>query len=90
MPNIKFDTVLSRFQEIRLSLSLWYCCCSVTKSYPTLCDAMGCSTSGLPVPQHLPEFSQVHFHRLSDAIQPPHPLLPYRQFGQFYQNFKGM
>ena len=28
------------------------------------------------VPHHLPEFSQVHVHWISDAIQPPHPLLP--------------
>ena len=48
---------------------------SVTQSCPTLCDPMNCSTAGLPVHHHLPEFTQTHIHRVSDAIQPSHPLL---------------
>ena len=47
---------------------------SVTQSCPTLCDPMNCSTPGLPVHHQLPEFTQTHFHRVSDAIQPSHPL----------------
>ena len=39
-----------------------FCCCSVTKSYPTVCEPMDCSTPGLPVPHYLPEFAQVHVH----------------------------
>ena len=35
---------------------------------------MNRSTPGLPVHQQLPEFSQTHVHRVSDAIQPSHPL----------------
>ena len=35
---------------------------------------MDCSTPGLPVPQHLPEFAQLHFHCISDTVQPSHPL----------------
>ena len=31
---------------------------------------------GFPVPHHLPEFAQVHFHWINDAIQPSHPCLP--------------
>ena len=31
-----------------------HCCCSVTKSCPTLCDPMGCSTRGFPVLHYLP------------------------------------
>ena len=34
-----------------------------------------CSTSGLPVHHQLPERAQSHVHRVSDAIQPAHPLL---------------
>ena len=49
-------------------------CCSVTKSCPTLCDPMNCSTPGLPVHHQLLEFIQTHVHRVSDAIQPSHPL----------------
>ena len=33
-----------------------------------------CSTPGLPVHHHLPEFTQTHVHRVCDAIQPSHPL----------------
>ena len=36
---------------------------------------MNRSTPGLPVHHQLPEFTQTHVHRVSDAIQPPHPLL---------------
>ena len=36
---------------------------------------MNRSTPGLPVHYQLPEFTQTHVHRLSDAIQPSHPLL---------------
>ena len=46
----------------------------VTQSCPTLCDPMNCSTPGLPVHHQLPEFTQTHIHRVSDAIQPSHPL----------------
>ena len=41
----------------------------------TLCDPMNRSTPGLPVQHQLPEFTQTHVHRVSDAIQPSHPLL---------------
>ena len=47
---------------------------SVAQSYPTLCDPMNRSTPGLPVHHQLPEFTQTHVHRVSDAIQPSHPL----------------
>ena len=42
----------------------------VQSSCRTLCDPMDCSTSGFPVPPHLPEFAQVHVHWVGDAIQP--------------------
>ena len=41
----------------------------------TLCDPIVRSTPGLPVPHHLPEFTQVHVHWTGDFIQPAHPLL---------------
>ena len=47
---------------------------SVAQSCPTLCDPMNCSTPGLPVHHQLPEFTQTHVHRVSDAVQPSHPL----------------
>ena len=57
-----------------------YCCLlsvqfsSVTQSCPTLCDSMNRSTLGLPVHHQLPESTQTHVHRVSDAIQPSHLL----------------
>ena len=36
---------------------------------------MNHSTPGLPVHHQLPEFTQTHVHRVTDAIQPSHPLL---------------
>ena len=47
---------------------------SVTQLCLTLCDPKNCSTPGLPVHHQLPEFTQTHVHRVSDAIQPSHPL----------------
>ena len=48
---------------------------SVAQSCLTLCDPMNHSTPGLPVYHQHPEFTQTHVHRVSDAIQPSHPLL---------------
>ena len=47
---------------------------SVAQSCPTLCNPMNCSTPGLPVHHQLSEFTETHVHRVSDAIQPSHPL----------------
>ena len=50
-------------------------------SYIQHCHPMNCSTPGLPVYHQVPEFTQTHIHRVSDAIQrvsdaiqPSHPL----------------
>ena len=47
---------------------------SVAQSCPTLCDPMNYSTPGLPLHHQLPEFTETRVHRVSDAIQPSHPL----------------
>ena len=47
---------------------------SVTQSCLTLWDPINRSTPGLPVHHQLLEFTQTHIHRVSDAIQPSHPL----------------
>ena len=54
---------------------------SVAQPCPTLFDPMNHSTPGLPVHHQLPEFTQTHVHRVTDAIQPtilcgPRLLLP--------------
>ena len=57
---------------------IYYCFCSVVKSYLTFCDAMDCTMSGSSVLQYLLKFAQIHARWVSDAIQPfhRHLLLP--------------
>ena len=50
---------------------------SVAQSCPTVCDPMNRSTPGLPVHHQLPEFTQTRVHKVSDTIQPSHPLAGY-------------
>ena len=57
--------LLSQFSSVQFS--------SVAQSCPTLCNPMNRSTPGLPVHHQLPDFTQTHVHRVSDAIQPSHP-----------------
>jgi len=59
--------MLSRSSSVQIS--------SVAQSCPTHCNPMNHSTPGLPVRHQLLEFTQTHVHRVSDAIQPSHPLL---------------
>ena len=47
---------------------------SVAQSCLTLCNPMDCSTPSLPDHHQLPGLTQTHVHRVSDAIQPAHPL----------------
>ena len=48
---------------------------SIAQLCPTHCDPMDCSTPSFLVHHQLPELAQTHAHRVSDAIQPSHPLL---------------
>ena len=77
MNNHKFITTIERNPGMNESSPLIFgsndCCCSVSKSCPTLCDPMGCSTPGFLVLHHLPEFDQTNIHWVGDAI-PAHPL----------------
>ena len=56
----------SLFSSVQLS--------SVAQSCLTLCDPMNHSTPSLPFHHQLPELTQTHVHRVSDAIQPSHTL----------------
>ena len=50
---------------------------SVQFSHSVMSDSLrpvNRSTPGLPVHHQLPEFTETHVHRVSDAIQPSHPL----------------
>ena len=46
----------------------------VDQSCLILCNPMNRSTPGLLAHHQLPEFTETHVHRVSDAIQPSHPL----------------
>ena len=67
-------------KEAQLGFEAWpsasSCCCSVTKSCLTLCNPMDYSMPRFLVLHYLLEFAQTDVHWFSDAIQPPHPLLP--------------
>ena len=86
LPSLKYAIILVIFVIIIMrkitklscknALSSYYDCyfSSVAQLCPTLCDPMNRSTPGLPVHHQLPEFTQTYVHRVSDAIQPSHPL----------------
>ena len=57
---------------------------SVAQSCLTLCNPMDCSTPGLPVHHQLPELAQTYVHRVSDAIQPSHPVVPFSSCPQSF------
>ena len=69
---INLDSIL-KSRDITLP-TMVHLVSSVTQSCPTLCNPMYCSTPGLPVHHQLPELTQTHVHRVSDAIKPSHPL----------------
>ena len=69
-----FSAQLSLYSNSQITVSVQFS--SVTQSCPTLRDPMNLSTPGLPVHHQLLEFTQTHIHRVSDAIQPSHPLSP--------------
>ena len=56
------------------------CCCSVTKSCPTLCNGTDCSIPGSAILHYLLEFGWIHIHLVGGATQPSHPLLPSSPF----------
>ena len=64
------------FKFGKFSTIIWVQFSSVPQSCLTLCDPMNRSTPGLPVHHQLPESTQIHVHRVGDATQQSHPLLP--------------
>ena len=57
---------------------------SVAQSCPALCNPMNRSMPGLPVHHQLPESTQTHVHRVGDAIQPSHPVVPFSSCPQSF------
>ena len=66
---------IKNLEYFRRKTFLKSCCCSVVKSCLTLRDPKDCSMPGSSVLHYLPEFTQIHIHWVSDAVQPSHPLL---------------
>ena len=76
----KWKVQVKSLSHVRLLATPWTAAISsvqfssVAQSCPTLSDPMYHSTPGLPVHHQLSEFTQTQVHRVSDAIQPSHPL----------------
>ena len=71
---------VSQKEHKRFMILLSYCCCSVTKLYPTVCNPTDCSKPASSVLHCLSEFAQIYVHMsittVSDALSSFHPLLP--------------
>ena len=78
--------MIKNFPNLRNNINLHIQFSSVTQSCPTLCDLMNRSTPGFPVCHQLSELAQTHVHRVGDAIQPSHPVVP---FSSHPQSFPG-
>ena len=59
-------------REVCVNCYLVYCCCSVIKSCPTLCNPMAYSTPGFSVLHYLLEFAQTHSCPLSQSMPSNH------------------
>ena len=64
--------IIKKTREFQKDISVQFSL--VTQLCPTLCDPMDCSTPGFPVHHQLLKLTQTQPHRVSDAIQPSHPL----------------
>ena len=71
-----FKQLLYKKNNFQLSL--------VAQSSPTVCNPMSRSMPGLPVHHQFPEFMQTHVHRVSDDIQPSHPVVPFSSCPQSF------
>ena len=71
-----------------ISGAVLVCCCSVTRSCPSLGNIMDCSVPGSSVLHYLPEFAQTYVHWVSDAIQPSFPLLPLSPLASSFPSIK--
>ena len=74
---VSVDTVHDFHVAIMLQNSYFFSVqfSSVAQSCLTLCDPMDCSMPDFPVHHQLPKLAQTYVHRVSDAIQPSHPVL---------------
>ena len=64
---VQFLKICRAVLLLSVYFSVYFSFSSVAQSCPTLCDPMNCSMPGFPVHHRLPEFTQTHVHRVSDA-----------------------
>ena len=57
---------------------------SVAQLCSTLCNPTDCSMPGFPFHYQLPELAQTHVHQVNDAIQLPHPVVPFSCCLQYF------
>ena len=55
---------------MKLAFCVYWWCCSVTQSCPTLCNPMDCSMTGFPDLHYLLELAQTHVHWVGDTTHP--------------------
>ena len=60
------------------------CCCSVTKSCPTLCDPKDCGMPGFPVLRYLLESAQTHLHWVDEPPTISSSVIPFSSCPQFF------
>ena len=63
--------------DINNNFVRWILLSLVTQPCPTICNLMECRTPGVPVHHKLPEFTQIHVHRVGDIIQPASSVIPF-------------
>ena len=74
-----FEKLITKTKQKRVLFLLNYNNSSVslvTQLCPTPCNPMDYSTPGFPIHHPLLEPTQTHVHRVGDAIQPSHTLVP--------------
>ena len=74
----RLDMTYSRFYLCPFLLLNWIVntgSVHFSRSHVWLWDPKDCNMPGFPVHYQLPEFTQIHVHQVSDAIQPSHLLL---------------
>ena len=67
----EFTKNQARLSNFHTSYLIYHFSCSVVSNF---LQSLDCSTPGFLVHHQLPELTQTHIHRVSDAIQPSHPL----------------